>query len=112
MGLTKTDLYTAEQNDLAQLAKAFAHPARVAIIQHLLKANQCITGDLVLEIGLAQSTISQHLRELKASGIIQGTIEGTSVNYCINPVRWAEVKGLFNKLFAQYGNSASGDSCC
>jgi len=109
MGLTKADLYTAEQNDLAQLAKAFAHPARIAIIQHLLRTNQCITGDLVLEIGLAQATISQHLRELKASCIIQGTIEGTSVNYCINPVRWVEVKGLFDSLFAQY---SSDDSCC
>ncbi|MDF9800589.1 DNA-binding transcriptional ArsR family regulator [Catalinimonas alkaloidigena] len=108
MGLTKTDLFTAEQNQLAQIAKAMAHPARIAIVQHLLKINYCITGDLVLEIGLAQATISQHLRELKAVGIIQGKIEGTSVNYCINPIKWKEIKDLFNFLFDQY----SEQKCC
>lgn len=108
MGVTKTDLFTAEQNQLAQIAKAMAHPARIAIVQHLLKTNQCITGDLVLEIGLAQATISQHLRELKAIGIIQGSIEGTSVNYCINPVKWKEIKDLFNSLFDQYKD----EPCC
>ncbi|MEK6475929.1 metalloregulator ArsR/SmtB family transcription factor [Catalinimonas sp. 4WD22] len=108
MGVTKTDLFTTEQNQLAQIAKAMAHPARIAIVQHLLKTNQCITGDLVLEIGLAQATISQHLRELKAIGIIQGSIEGTSVNYCINPVKWKEIKDLFNLLFDQY----TGENCC
>lgn len=111
MGVTKTDLFTAAQNDLAQTAKAFAHPARVAIIQHLLKTNACINGDLVQELGLAQATISQHLRELKQTGIIQGTIEGVSICYCINPVRWAEIKGLFNTLFDQYKNPAA-EACC
>lgn len=102
MGVTKTDLFTAEQNDLAQIAKAFAHPARIAIIDHLLRTNACINGHLVGELGLAQATISQHLRELKDMGIIKGTIEGVSVSYCINPVRWAEIKGLFNKMFDQH----------
>ena len=102
MGVTKTDLFTAEQNDLSQLAKAFAHPARVAIVQYLLKTNACINSHLVDELGLAQATISQHLRELKDVGIIKGTIEGTSVSYCINAKRWEEIKGLFNKLFDQY----------
>lgn len=110
MGVTKTDLFTLEQNELALLAKAFAHPARVAIVEHLLKANACINSDLVDELGLAQATISQHLRELKNIGIIQGTIEGVSVNYCINTKKWEEVKSLFNQLF----NSISCDnsSCC
>jgi len=111
VGVTKTDLFTAEQNDLALIAKAFAHPARVAIIDHLLKAKACINGDLVEELGLAQATISQHLRELKDMGIIKGTIEGVSVSYCIDPVRWAEVKGLFNRLFDQYSDPAK-DGCC
>src|SRR5690554_7015652 len=79
MGVTKTNLFTTEQNELAKVAKALAHPARVAILQHLLKTNTCINGDLVQELGLAQATISQHLRELKEIGIIQGTIEGVSV---------------------------------
>lgn len=108
MGVTKTDLFTAEQNELAQIAKALAHPARIAIVQHLLKTNQCITGDLVLEIGLAQATISQHLRELKAIGIIQGNIEGTSVNYCINPIKWKEMKALFNAMFDRF----TCEDCC
>jgi len=85
MGLTKKELFTKEQNELAQLAKSLAHPARVAILQYLLKANSCINGDLVQELGLAQPTISQHLRELKEIGLIQGTIEGVTVNYCIHP---------------------------
>jgi len=107
MGVTKTDLFTEEQNKLALIAKAFAHPARVAIIQYLLKANACINSDLVVELGLAQATISQHLRELKDIGIIQGTIEGVSVNYCINSVIWAEIKVLFNQVFDQYDISGS-----
>ncbi|UII35040.1 metalloregulator ArsR/SmtB family transcription factor [Fulvivirga ulvae] len=111
MGITKTELFTSEQNDIALVAKAFAHPARVAIIQYLLKANTCINGNLVWELGLAQPTISQHLKELKAIGILQGTIEGVSVSYCINPARWEEVKSLFNNLFSQY-TLAADHNCC
>ena len=108
MGVTKTDLFSDTQNEIALAAKAFSHPARVAIIQCLLKANACINGDLVQEVGLAQATISQHLRELKDIGIIQGTIEGSRINYCINPVRWAEIKEQFNELFDQYMDG----TCC
>lgn len=111
MGVTKTALFTAEQNELAQVAKALAHPARIAILQHLLKINACINGELVQELGLAQATISQHLRELKQIGLIQGTIEGVSVSYCIHPEKWAEVKGLFSLLFDQY-SGPSGEECC
>ncbi|GAB3647820.1 metalloregulator ArsR/SmtB family transcription factor [Echinicola sediminis] len=111
MGVTKTDLFSQEQNELAVIAKAFAHPARVAIIQYLLKTNACINGDLVGELGLAQATISQHLRELKSIGIIQGTIEGVSVSYCINPTKWQSIKELFTSLFDQYQDK-SNDSCC
>lgn len=99
MGVTKTNLFSEEQNQMASLAKAFAHPARIAILQHLLKANQCINGDLVQELGLAQATISQHLRELKNAGLIQGNIEGVSVSYCINPDKWSQVQQLFNGMF-------------
>lgn len=110
MGVSRTDLFTREQNDLALIAKAIAHPARVAILQYLLHANTCINGHLVEELGLAQATISQHLRELKEIGLIKGTIEGVSVCYCINPQRWEEVKGVFNSLFDQY--QASSGNCC
>lgn len=102
MGVTRPDLFSVSQNELAAVAKAFSHPARVAILQHLLKANACINGDLVQEIGLAQATISQHLRELKQIGIIQGSIEGVSVSYCINPSKWEEIQNLFSHLFGQF----------
>lgn len=110
MGVTKSDLFTKDQNELALLAKALGHPARIAILQYLLKANACINGDLVYELGLAQATISQHLRELRDLGIIQGTIEGVSVSYCINPVQWKKIKNMFNKLFDQYTTNAK--NCC
>ena len=111
MGVTKSDLFTEAQNDMAMAAKALGHPARIAIIEYLLKANRCINGDLVNELGLAQPTISQHLRELKGIGIIQGTIEGTSVSYCINPKRWAEIQKKFNKIFSQFEEPSSKDCC-
>lgn len=109
MGLTKTDLFTTEQNALATMAKAIAHPARIAILQELLKANACICGDLVDELGLAQATISQHLKELKNAGLIQGTIEGTSVCYCINPNVWNEYKAVFASFFKE---TDIANKCC
>ena len=112
MGVTKSNLFSHEQNELAQIAKVFAHPARIAIIQHLLKAQTCINSDLVHELGLAQATISQHLRELKAMGIIQGTIEGVSICYCINPDRWKEVKETLNKLFDTLKLPDCNSQCC
>ena len=111
MGVTKTDLFTTEQNELANLAKAFAHPARVAILQYLLESNKCINGDLVNELGLAQATISQHLRELKNAGLIQGSIEGVSMSYCIDPEKWDSVQQLFNGMFDKIQNCNSGDCC-
>lgn len=109
MGVTKSNLFTKEQNELAIMARAFNHPARLAILQYLLKANVCINSTLVQELGLAQATISQHLRELKDIGIIQGTIDGVSVCYCIDPIRWEQIKGSFNKLFNQYSDPKGAD---
>ena len=111
MGITKSDLFTLQQNELANIAKVLGHPARIAIIDYLIKANACVNGDLVNELGLAQATISQHLRELKDIGIIQGTIEGVSVSYCINSDRWNEIKDLFNQLFDDY-KPLTNESCC
>jgi DNA-binding transcriptional ArsR family regulator len=107
MGVTKSNLFTENQNNIAKSAKLFAHPARVAILQYLAKSNQCINSDLVEELGLAQATISQHLRELKDQGLIKGNIEGTSVCYCINGERWNEIKNEFNLLFDNITKS-----CC
>jgi predicted transcriptional regulator len=109
MGLTKSEIFTDEQNKLATLLKAMAHPARIAILQQILSANACICGDLAEELGLAQPTISQHLKELKNVGLIQGTIEGVSVCYCINPITWNEVKDQLSGFFAAYDLK---DKCC
>ena len=99
MGLTKSEIFTSKQNRLALLFKALAHPARMAIIQQLLKMDTCFCGDLVSELGLAQSTISQHLLELKKAGLIKGTVEGVSVCYCIDEKTWNNVKSEVESLF-------------
>ncbi len=98
MGLTKTDLFTENQNEIAMLAKAIAHPARVAIIEYLLKVNACICNDIVNELPLAQPTISQHLKELKNAGIIKGNIEGNAICYCINEPVFSKIQGLFQPM--------------
>lgn len=102
MGITKTEIFTSKQNKLASLLKALAHPARIAIIQHLVKAEHCICSDLVEELGLAQATISQHLKELKNVGIIKGCVEGTSVSYCIDDKVWQHIKKEFEGFFVTY----------
>jgi len=109
MGLTKTEIFSEKQNRLALMLKALAHPARIAIIQHLIKANACICGDLVEELGLAQATISQHLKELKNAGFIKGTIEGTSVCYCIDQRAWKKYKTEMDIFFAA---NEPKENCC
>ena len=109
MGITKTEIFTEEQNRLAVFLKAIAHPARIAILQRIMIANTCICGDLVGELGLAQATISQHLKELKNAGLIQGTIEGASVCYCINPSAWELLKNELSGFFSEYKGPAN---CC
>jgi ArsR family transcriptional regulator, arsenate/arsenite/antimonite-responsive transcriptional repressor len=110
MGLIKSELFTDEQNQIAKIAKAFAHPARVAILQHLFNAKSCICGELVIEIGLAQATISQHLKELKDMGLIKGTIEGTRVCYCIHKENWTVIKLTLADFLNQ--DSDLIDPCC
>lgn len=110
MGLTKTELFTERQNELAAMAKAIAHPARIAILQVMVKKNSCVCGSLVDELGLAQATISQHLKELKNAGLIKGTIEGTSVCYCINTDTWEQYRELFNVFFTK--PATVNGSCC
>ena len=112
MGVTKTALFDLEQNELAVLAKALAHPARIAILQHLAATSSCINGTLVQELGLAQATISQHLRELKELGLICGSIEGTTVNYCLDRKRWEEVRLQFQNFFALLADNPEDPLCC
>jgi len=108
MGLTKSEIFTEEQNRLASIAKVLGHPARIAILQHLMKIKSCICGDLVDEIGLAQPTISQHLKELKKINIIKGDIEGTSVCYCINKEEWQNIQ----HSLTQFLDLTSLKNCC
>lgn len=110
MGATKTDLFTEQQNELANMARAIAHPARIAILQYLVREAKCVCGGLVEELGLAQATISQHLKELKAAGLIQGTVEGTSVCYCIKPEAWKRYRAFFAEMFTD--NISCEGGCC
>ena len=95
---------------MATMARVLGHPARIAIIEYLLSSSACINSDLVVELGLAQPTISQHLRELKELGIIKGNIEGNKISYCIDRERWNQVKETFQEFFNR--EPLMGDSCC
>lgn len=110
MGATKTDHFSKEQLRIAQLAKAIGHPARIAILQFLMKQQSCICGDIVDELPLSQSTVSQHLKELKEAGIIQGEISGAKTCYCIDGNTWKEMEQSFEELFSQY--TGMKNSCC
>lgn len=108
MGLTKTAGFTRNQLELAAFAKALAHPARIAILQFLAKQKVCICGDIVDELPLSQSTVSQHLRELKNVGLIKGNIEGPSVCYCIDEKAWQKAKVVLADLFKNFDPK----NCC
>jgi ArsR family transcriptional regulator len=108
MGLTKSEIFTEEQNKIATIAKVLGHPARIAILEFLIELETCVCGDLVKDIGLAQPTISQHLKELKKVGLIKGEIEGTRICYCINQENWHDIKNILN----QFLNKNSAENCC
>lgn len=108
MGASKTDHFTEEQNQIAIVAKALGHPARIAIIEYLLKVNACICNDIVNELPLAQSTISQHLKELKNAGLIKGEIEGNSICYCINETTFNVLKEYLSRIIFTVTNQ----KCC
>lgn len=98
MGATKTEHFTVKQNDIATLAKALGHPARVAIIEYLMKVDTCICGDIVNELPLAQPTVSQHLKELKNAGLIKGSIEGNAICYCIDEIALTKLQRYFANI--------------
>lgn len=111
MGISKTELFTERQNELAAVARLLGHPARIAILEILLETRGCITGDLVAELGLAQATVSQHLKELKDAGLIRGNVEGNRVNYCLNENKWSEMGQLLGHFLARSPKTHS-ESCC
>lgn len=98
MGVTKTDQFSDRENEMAQLFKALAHPARIAIVEYLLSVDTCICGDIVNHLPLAQPTVSQHLKELKQAGIIQGSIDGTAICYCIDEKTMQKIQKYFGKI--------------
>ncbi len=111
MGATKTQHFTEEQNEIATLLKALAHPARIAIIEYLLSVDACICNDIVAEINLAQPTVSQHLKELKNAGIIQGEVEGKSICYCINPESFKKMEKFIDQIFYKI-HEQNNSKCC
>lgn len=108
MGASKTDHFTDQQNKIAVITKALGHPARIAIIEYLMKVNECICGDIVNELPLAQPTVSQHLKELKNAGIIKGNIEGNSICYCIDENTFE----ILNSYFKNIISAVKKGKCC
>ena len=108
MGATKTEHFSERQNQIANIAKALGHPARIAIIEYLMKVNECICGDIVNELPLAQPTVSQHLKELKNAGIIKGNIEGNSICYCIDE----KTIEILNVYFSKIVQTVTESKCC
>jgi len=99
MAASKIEAFSDVEIELAELAKALGHPARVAILRELARRNVCVCGEIVEVLPLAQSTVSQHLKELKSAGLISGTVEGVKSCYCINQVTLMRLKTLLDELF-------------
>ncbi len=110
MGATKTEHFTDKQNAIAILAKALGHPARLAIMEYLMKVDTCICGDIVNELPLAQPTVSQHLKELKNAGLIKGNIEGNAICYCIDEKALAKLQSYFANISNRLEKKKS--NCC
>ena len=110
MGTTKSDHFSVKQNQIANIAKAIGHPARVAIMDYLTKVDSCICSDIVNELPLAQPTISQHLKELKNAGLIKGSIEGNTICYCIDEKTIDKLQSYFSKLSNKLDKHKK--SCC
>lgn len=110
MGVTKTEKFTDRQNEIATLIKAIAHPARVAILEFLLKTEGCICNDIVNELPLAQPTVSQHLKELKSAGLISGNIEGNAICYCVDAKALKKIQDFFSKMSDKL--ETQKNNCC
>ncbi|MFT7113607.1 MAG: DNA-binding transcriptional ArsR family regulator [Candidatus Azotimanducaceae bacterium] len=110
MGQIKTEAYSLSQNRLAELIKAIAHPARIAILKQLIREDSCVCSGFVSNLQLAQATVSQHLKAMKEAGIIQGTIEGRNVCYCINPGVYEFLRMELNDLLRDLPQKAP--NCC
>jgi len=114
MATTKAEIFDVIEQETAVLAKALAHPARIAILKVLAERGTCVCGEVVDVLPLAQATVSQHLKELKEAGLVQGEIDGPRVCYCINPSGLARARELFSDLFGTLtvNPTTSDNSCC
>lgn len=110
MGVSKSDEFSVRDNRVAEFAKALSHPARVAIVRLLMGKQSCVCGDIVEELPLSQSTVSQHLKELKNAGIIKGEIDGPRICYCIDPEKWGEMKKIMANFYDEFKDIS--DKCC
>lgn len=109
MATNKKEAFGQEEQELAELAKALAHPARIAILKELARRNTCICGEIVEVLPLAQSTVSQHLKELQQAGLIQGTVEGAKSCYCINRATFQKFERMLESFFV---STTANPSCC
>lgn len=110
MGANKAEEFSVKDNKVAKYAKALSHPARVAIVKLLIQKKSCICGDIVEELPLSQSTVSQHLKELKEAGLIKGDIDGAKVCYCIDAKEWKLAQQYMQEIFGLY--DPMSNSCC
>lgn len=110
MGATKTEHFTEKQNSIATLIKALGHPARIAIVEYLMKVDGCICGDIVNELPLSQPTVSQHLRELKNAGIIKGSVDGNAICYCIDEKTISKLQAYFDNISIKLEKKKT--NCC
>jgi DNA-binding transcriptional ArsR family regulator len=111
MAFSKASVFEATDKELALFAKGLAHPARIAIIRYLAEKRTCICGDIVEELPLSQSTVSQHLKELKRCGLIQGDVDGPRVCYCIHEGNWKKLREAFSEFFEMEGIDKGGCEC-
>ncbi len=111
MPATKRDLFKPKDIKLAALARALSHPARIAILRTLAKRNECICGEIVEVIPLAQATVSQHLKELKSVGLIKGEVDGPRSCYCINTDVLKESSGALEELFSSLEEGCEAGKC-
>ncbi len=116
MATHKRAEFTEAEQQLAAVAKALGHPARVAIVRLLAQRRACVCGELVLELPLSQSTVSQHLKELKAAGLVQGEVDGPRVCYCFDATGWAAARQLLGGLLAEMpaptASAVAAPRCC
>lgn len=109
MGATKTEYFSDKQNAIAAMAKALGHPARIAIVEYLMKTDSCICSDIVDVLPLAQPTVSQHLKELKNAGLIKGSVEGNAICYCIDEKAIGKLQNYFTNISTKLTNKKN---CC